>query len=44
MTIYNNEVMATLFDIRKDRKGERKIVFNSIVNYWDDMGNHKQKE
>jgi hypothetical protein len=44
MTIYNNEVMATLFDIRKDRKGERKIVFNTSVNDWYGMGNHKQKE
>jgi hypothetical protein len=37
MTIYNNEVMATLFDIRKDRKGERKIVFNTSVNDWYGM-------
>ena len=33
--------MTTLFDIRKDRKGEGKIVFNTSVNYWDGMGNHK---
>lgn len=33
--------MATLFDIRKDRKGERKIVFNTSVNDWYGMGNHK---
>jgi len=33
--------MTTLFDIRKDRKGEGEIVFNTSVNDWDGMGNHK---
>tara|TARA_Y100000034_G_scaffold91316_1_gene110136 strand:- start:3002 stop:3103 length:102 start_codon:yes stop_codon:yes gene_type:complete len=33
--------MTTLFDIRKDRKGEKEIVFNGGVYDWDNMGNHK---
>jgi hypothetical protein len=41
MTVYDNEVMVTLFDIRKHTEGRKEIVFNSSVNDWDDMGNHK---
>jgi hypothetical protein len=41
MTVYDNEVMVTLFDIRKHTEGRKEIVFVNILNGWNDMGNHK---
>jgi len=33
--------MTTLHDMKRHKKGRKGIVFNTSVNDWDNMGNHK---